>query len=430
MSDADSTSRRRPPTIDLTAKEVASSGPDPKPDSEAASPQSKPEPVEEPAAGAGETPPEVHAGNSTGRAARYGVGAVVGVIGAAAIAAALWFAGVLPVQIEPAPQSAAAPPRTEAAPSTTPVPATQTASTLSDEISGRLDRIEQALQGPPRTDAALAGRVAGAEAQAKALNDSLAALTRRVDELAAAAQTAVAQAKSAADAAKEVAKTAAASAQQSSVQRSDIETVESRVAALQSAMKSLEAALAQRASSTNADDRVMRLAIAAEALRATVERGAPFAAELAAVKTLGADPKATTALEPFAGQGLTSTAVLVREFTALVPALDRATEPPTSDTSLWAALESRARRLVRITPIDAAGQPAGNDPSALIARLKADVARGDIDGALAEIAKLPDEARALAQAWADKAAARQAALAESRRISAEALSTLARPESR
>ena len=60
MSEADSTSRRRPPTIDLTAKEVASSGPDPKPDSEAASPQSKPEPVEEPAAGAGETPPEVH----------------------------------------------------------------------------------------------------------------------------------------------------------------------------------------------------------------------------------------------------------------------------------------------------------------------------------------------------------------------------------
>jgi inner membrane protein len=430
MSDADSTSRRRPPTIDLTAKEVASSGPDPRPDSEAASPQSKPEPVEESAASAGETPPDVQAGSSTGRAARYVVGAVVGVIGAAAIAAALWFAGVLPVQIEPAPQSAAAPPRTEAAPGTSPVPATQTASTVPDEISGRLDRIEQALQGPPRTDAALAGRVAGAEAQAKALNDSLAALTRRVDELAGAAQTAVAQAKSAADAAKEAVKNAAASTQQSSVQRSDIEAVESRVAALQTAMKSLEAALAQRASSTNADDRVMRLAIAAEALRATVERGAPFAAELAAVKTLGADPKATTALEPLAAQGLISTAVLVREFTALVPALDRATEPPTSDTSLWAALESRARRLVRITPVDAAGQPAGNDPAALIARLKADVARGDIDGALAEIAKLPDEARALAQAWADKAAARQAALAEGRRISAEALSTLARPESR
>src|SRR5262249_50779391 len=159
-----------------------------------------------------------------------------------------------------------------------------------------------------------ASRVAGAEAQAKALGDSLAALTRRVDDLAAAAQTAVAQAKSAADAAKN----AAAFTQQSGVQRSDIEALESRVAALQNAMKSLDAALAQRASSTNADDRVMRLGIAAEARRATVERGAPFAAELATVKTLGADPKAITALEPFAAQGLISTADLGREFTALV----------------------------------------------------------------------------------------------------------------
>ena len=431
MSDADSTSRRRPPTIDLTAKEVASSGPDPKPDSEAASPQSKPEPVEESAAGAGDTPPDVRAGGSTGRAARYVVGAVVGVIGAAAIAAALWFAGVLPVQIEPAPQTAAAPPRAEAPAAASPVPATQSAqSIVSDEISSRLDRIEQALQGPPRTDAALAGRVAGAEAQAKALGDSLAALTRRVDDLAAAAQTALAQAKSAADAAKEAAKNAAASTQQSGVQRSDIEAVESRVAAVQNAMKSLDVALAQRASSTNADDRVMRLAIAAEALRATVERGTPFAPELAAVKTLGADPKATTALDPFAAQGLISTAELGRELTALVPALDRVTEPPASNASLWAALESRAQKLVRITPVGTSAQPTGSDPAALIARLNADAARGDIDGALAEIAKLPDQARALAQAWADKAAARQAALTESRRIAAETLTALAKPESR
>src|SRR5262249_34864188 len=156
----------------------------------------------------------------------------------------------------PAPQSAAAPPRAEAPPGASSVAATQSAqSTVPGEISARLDRIEQALQGPPRTDAALAGRVAGAEAQAKALGDSLAALTRRGDDLAAAAKTAMAEAKSAADAAKETAKNTAASAQQSSVQRSDIEAVESRVAALQDTMKSLDATLAQRASTSNADDR-------------------------------------------------------------------------------------------------------------------------------------------------------------------------------
>src|SRR5262249_52166951 len=137
-----------------------------------------------------------------------------------------------------------------------------------------------------------------------------------------------------------------------------------------------------------------------------------------------------TTLEPFAAQGLISTGDLGRELTALVPAIDRAIEPPSNNTSLLATLESRARKLVRITPVGTAAQPAGNDPAALVPRRNADAARGDIDGALAEIAQLPDEARALTQAWVDKAAARQAALADGRRIAAEALSALAKSESR
>ena len=431
MSEADSTSRRRPPTIDLTAKEVETANPEPKsqPDTEAASTDAKPEPVDEAATGAGAT--GGHAGGSSSRLAPYAIGLAAGAIGAAAIAAALWFADLIPLHDASAPsaaQSAAAPPHADA-------PAIPGAlSTGTDQISARLDRIEQALQGPPRTDAALAGRVAGAEAQAKALGDTVAALTRRVDDLAAAAKTALAEAKSAvaaADTAKEAAKNAAPSAAQGGVQRSDIEAVESRVAALQTAMKSMDADLAQRASSSNADDRVMRLAIAAEALRAAVERGAPFAGELAAVKALGADPKAIAPLESFAAQGLTSTAELGRELAALTPALSRATEPASSNnTSLLAMLESRAQRLVRITPVGTSAPPAGDDAAALIGRLNADAARGDIDAALAEIAKLPDEARALAKAWTDKASARQAALAQGRRIAAEALTALAKPESR
>ena len=95
-----------------------------------------------------------------------------------------------------------------------------------------------------------------------------------------------------------------------------------------------------------------------------------------------------------------------------------------------AELESRAQKLVRITPVGTSAAPAGNDPAALIARLNADAARGDIDAALAEIAKLPDEARALADAWARRPAHAEAALAESRHVAAEALATLAKPESR
>jgi hypothetical protein len=195
-------------------------------------------------------------------------------------------------------------------------------------------------------------------------------------------------------------------------------------------MKSLDADLARRASSSNADDRAMRLAIAAEALRVAVERGAPFEAELAAVKSLGADPKATARLEPFAAQGLTSAAELGRELAALTPALYRAMEPEANNNSILARLESHAQRLVRITPADTSAAPVGDEPAALIARLNADAARGDIEAALAEIAKLPDEARALAEPWANKAGARRAALAESRHIATEALAVLAKPEAR
>ena len=417
MSEADSTSRRRPPTIDLTAKEVEAANPDSKSavDADADQPTSAPE-----KASGG------RAGTSSGRALPYVVGIAVGAVGVAALASAFWFADLLPVHDASLPQSMSAAPGTAArqsAASTSSTPG-QPAS-VTEEISGRLNRIEQALQGPPRTDAALASRVAAAEAQAKALGDSLAALTRRVDELAAAAQSGLAEAKAAAaaaDAAKDAAKNALQSSTQTGVQRKDIEALESRVAALQNAMKSLDADLAQRTSSSNA--------IAAEALRAAVERGAPFEAELTAVKALGADPKATARLEPFAAQGLTSTAELGRELTALTPALSRAMAPEPTNNSILAKLESHAQKLVRITPVGTSATPVGDDPAALIARLNADAARGDIDAALVEIAKLPDGARALAETWTNKAGAQRAALAESRHIAAAALAALAKPESR
>jgi hypothetical protein len=426
MSEADSTSRRRPPTIDLTAKEVETAGPNSQPEADA-----------EQVASASDSA-SAHAGTSSSRTAPYAIGVVIGAVGVAAIAAAFWYAGLTPFHDAAQPQTTVAAPDAAAPPNTSPMPVAQsTQASVTEGISGRLDRIEQELQGPPRTDAALAGRVAAAEAQTKALGDSLAALTRRVDELAAAAQSGLAEAKAAAaaaDAAKDAAKDAATNAAQSStqtgVQRSDIEALEGRVAALQNAMKSLDANLAQRASSSNADDRVMRLAITAEALRAAVGRGAPFQAELAAAKALGADPKAIAQLEPVAEQGLTSTAELGRELTALTPALSRMMEPEPSNNSILAKLESRAQKLVRITPVGTSAAPVGDDPAALIARLNVDAARDDIDAALAEIAKLPDEARALTDAWAKKAGARRAALAESRHVAAEALAALAKPESR
>jgi hypothetical protein len=401
MNEPDSTPRRRPPTIDLTAKEVEAEQQSGATGNSAAAGAAK-----EAAAEQGER------GERTPRNRSYVVGAAIGAVAVAAIATGLWLAGLAPARHVAATPASTMPPGVSAAKIAD-----------ADEISSRLAKIQEALQAP-RSDESLAARLAAADAQTKSLGDQLAALGRRVDELAAAAQSSGAQAK-AATAALDAAKSAA----QTSLQRGDLDALDNRLAALESAVKSLAAEVAQRTAS--ADDRAARAAIAAEALRAAVERGAPYPAELAAMTALGADRNALAALTPFAAAGVPSAAELARELASLTPSLQQASGTATDEGSFLARLQRHAQRLVRITPIDAAAAPApaADDPSSVVARLNGDAARGDVPGALADIGRLPDAVRARADEWVKKAEARERAVAASRRIAADALAALARPAS-
>ena len=80
-------------------------------------------------------------------------------------------------------------------------------------------------------------------------------------------------------------------------------------------------------------------------------------------------------------------------------------------------LEANAGKLVRIRPVDA---PAGDDASAVLARIEIEAAHADIAGALVDLGKLDAAVRAPAQDWIAKAQARQAALAAARQLAAEA----------
>ncbi len=391
-SEPDSTPRGRSPTIDLTAKEVEPEIPSSMQESAADAAEDRTTHKE--------APGEPNRANFLARVSPYAVGALVGAVVLGAIMAGFWMAGVVP------------PLRTAAAPGALGAKAAST-----DEISSRLDKIQQALQAP-RADQALAGRVAAAEAQTKSLGDSLAALNRRLDEVAAASQGALAQAKTAAAAAADAMNNAA----RTGAEQSDIDALNNRIAALENTVKSLPTKAAQRTPS--ADDRAARLTVAAEALRAAVERGAPYQAELAAVATLGADQTATAPLELFAADGIPNAAALAQEFALLTPSLLQASGAAPRESSFLRNLEAHAQKLVRITPI---GAPTGDDPSSVIARINIDAARGDFAAALASIARLPESARALAASWLKKAEAREAAIAASRRIAADALAAIGRP---
>jgi hypothetical protein len=404
-SEPDSTPRRRPPTIDLTATEVdaetaAASQPG---TSEPATANARPDTGQQTGGPAPSRP------RSSIKSAVAGIIAgAAGAIAVVAIGAGLWFGGYVPPGLLPV-SPRAQPPNNAAI----------------GDISARLNKIEGAIATqqqqkpvpPPQPDPALLSRLAAAEATTKSLSDSLAALTRRVDDVATAAQSALAQAKIASTAAD-----AAKSAAQPDVARSDLDALAARIAPLEGAVKALADDIKHE--TATADDRAVRLTVAAEALRAAAERGAPYPAELAAVKSLGADQSATAPLEPFVGTGVPNTRALAHELASLMPALQQAAESATSNSSFLGRLENNAQRLVRVTPVDA---PPGDDPASVVTRISVDAAHADIAAALADIAKLPDAAKPPVAAWVEKAQARNAAIAASRKLAADALAALSKP---
>ena len=375
MTNETDSTRRRPPTIELKATEVA-------PEKSAAA-----EPGSD-AAGAGIRAEASAAQPSGGASARTLVatalaGIAGGVIGAAMIGTGLWFAGYGPDRAAP------------------PVP--NYGAAVAD-ISARLKKLESAGQSQPapaqpQPDPALASRLTGAEAATKSLSDQLAALNRHLDDVAGAAQNALTQAKSAASAATaaaDVAKNATQNASQASAARGDLDALAARMTALEGAIKKLTDETRQTAS-----------------------------AELAAAKSLGADPAAIAALEPFAASGVSSAASLAHELSALIPALQQAVEPTSSNATFLDRLERNAQHLVRITPAEA---PAGDDPATVATRIGVDASRADLTAALADIAKLPDTAKPVAAVFVQKAQARNAALAASAKLAADALKSLGKPQ--
>jgi hypothetical protein len=291
-----------------------------------------------------------------------------------------------------------------------------------DDLRERLAKLEAAggAPHPAPLDPAVANRISAIEGGVKALDESVGILGRRGDEAVATAREARsrtdATAASLAELAQKVARPAVPLAE-----KSELEALANRVAGLERAEKAIAAELAKRQADA-ASDKSARLALAAGALNNAVERGDPYAADLAAVKALGADAKSLAALEPLAASGVPSAAALARELAGLALAIQQAAGV-TPREGILEKLQAGAERLVRIRPVE---EVPGNDAAAIIARLEGRAAQVDIAGALAELGRLPPAARAPADAWSRRAEARIAALDASRRLAADALAGLSK----
>jgi hypothetical protein len=410
-SESDSTSGRRPPTIELTATEVEQpQAPQTTAPAEETAKTDKPAQKTTAEAAARKASDPKPAAKSQGHLLVHAISAAIGAIVAAAVFIGLWLAGFTLARDVVASQTAA--------------PEVAAPNAANAELSARLDKIEHALATPkPETAAlppALGNRITALEMQAKMLGDSAAALNHRVDDVTATAQAAQKQAATAQSGAASAAE-AAKSAGQASVQPADLDALASRIAALESAVKTLSE---QVAHPTAGADQTARLTVAAQALRAAVEHEAPYAAELNAVQALGADQGATAPLAPFAATGVPHADALAHELATLVPALRQAVDGSSGETTFLGKLKANVQNLVDFTPAE---PPLGDDPAAVITRIDIDADRGDIDAALNDIAALPDRAKAPTADWTKRAQAREAAIAASRNISADTLAALSKP---
>jgi hypothetical protein len=397
QSDAPADARRKKrmaPTIDLTATEMPqTSAPEPPP----AEPESAPD-VEI-------HPPASDRAGATVIAATIAAGLAGGAI-VLLVLLGLWFAGLVPV-------------RYAATSGTNAQAAAETR--ILDALAQRVGNIEAALAKLPASDPAIADKVAAADNAMKSLGIALTALNRRSDDIAANA----AQARERADAAaKAVAAlqsslTAAASSGPSSA---ELDALEKRIAALESAVRSARAEIGTVAGKSSSNDHDARLALSASVLRDAVLAGAPFADELAAVKQLGGGDTSLAALAPFAATGVPSPATLAHELHALIPGMLKISGTGAPNAGFLERLQANAGKLVRISPMNA---PAGNDPSAVLGRIEIDAADNDVAAALADLGQLPDAVRAPANAWIEKAKARQAAVGAARQIAADTAHNLA-----
>jgi hypothetical protein len=361
--------RRDPPTLDLDAIEISD------------------ETRHAAAADAAEKPGRAR---SWPLAAMLSSAIVSAICGAAAAALVVWLAGW--------PSETAAP-----------VPAPQVNNAAIDALAARVASVESkaaapAVSAPAAPDPAIA-------AQIGALQKSVAAVR---DELA------VARAQSA--------QTAAALNDVKSAPREmpaalDLSAINDRLGQIERAAKALSTETAQR-NAAPADDPQLRRVVAASLLDVSVRAGEPYVAALAAAKPFAANADALKPLDVFAGTGVPSVNTLNRDLLALLPKLSPAPDNSTTGSGIVDRLQAGAARLVRIERTDAI---TGNDRNAIVARATAAALRNDIVEARRELKTLAPADRATAQAWIDKADARDAALAASRQFAADAMAALSKP---
>jgi hypothetical protein len=151
------------------------------------------------------------------------------------------------------------------------------------------------------------------------------------------------------------------------------------------------------------EDVAVARAIAAAALKAAIDRGGPFIAELDTFAGVAPDDPAATDLRGFAETGVPSRAELIRQVPDVATAIVESVNQPDPNQSWSDRLMSSAKSLVSVRPV---GNVEGESVEAIAARMEDKVKNGDLPGAATEWNSLPAAAKQASAAFKQSLEAR------------------------
>jgi hypothetical protein len=165
------------------------------------------------------------------------------------------------------------------------------------------------------------------------------------------------------------------------------------------------AALAQKVESLGGQPKVA-LAIAAAALRAALDRGGTFVAEVETFAAVAPNSPDLAALREIAAKGVATRTQIAAEMADAANAMIAAGETADPDAGFFDSLWDGISSLVTVRPI---GEVEGAGVPETVARMEVAVQQGDLVKALAEYDTLSEAAKAAGAAFADKVRTRLSA---------------------
>ncbi|MGX7875714.1 COG4223 family protein [Mesorhizobium sp. ORM6] len=173
---------------------------------------------------------------------------------------------------------------------------------------------------------------------------------------------------------------------------------EGRLAALEQSVSQLS-----RKVEAQAGQPKIALAIAASALKAALDRGAPFSAELDTLAAISPNAPELASLRPYAEKGVPTRTEIASQMGEAANAMVAAATPVDQNAGFLQNLMSSAESLVKVRPIGAVEGPGVPET---VARMEVAVNQGDYAKALSEYGTLPEAVKAAGADFAGKLKAR------------------------